>query len=182
LGVPVVHLWLVRSKGIATDPVFILQRRSDNGKLDKAVGGHVSDRHGHDPDIALLHEASEEMGGVHLNFVGLGRTALKGVNPERRQDTAVVYRLGDPAWVISGRYGRDGSYHEKPTMLYSYCGVYDGPLDSIESDYEVSGFVEMPLSAIREMMKLEMGRNLFTPDVQQLIEPVAVQIMSMASR
>lgn len=53
VGVAVVHLWLARTEGIHDDPVLILQQRSDNHRLDKAVGGHISSDLTDDNEVAM---------------------------------------------------------------------------------------------------------------------------------
>lgn len=171
IGVSIIHVWLARSSGLESDPIFILQERSDNKRLDKTIGGHISS--GLTSDQTVEMEASEEMGGVALRIVStLGDKALAGVN---LVNEAVVAQSGLDPWQISGRHDHSGVYYEKPTRVTTYLGVYDGDLNTIESDFEVNYFVEMPYSQI----KSEISRNpdRFTPDLISLIDGVAEQFI-----
>ncbi len=176
IGVSAVHVWLARSKGADNDPIFILQERSDNKRLDKTIGGHISS--GLTPDQTVEMEASEEMGGVSLKIVAaLGKKALEGVNLGRE---AVAVQIGVDPWQISGRHDRAGDYYEKPTRTYSYVGLYDGDLETIESDFEVNYFVEMPYSQIQTEIQEYPDR--FTPDLKNLIDGIADRVMHRDDR
>lgn len=180
VGVEVVHLWLMRSEGHEgdpKDPVFILQRRSDNKKLDKTVGGHVSAHM--TPDGTVEREFTEETGLPGLKILsGLGRRALHEVDLTTEAVAELSYT--NP-WQISGRHDRSGIYYEKPTRAHTYLGFYDGPLDMTRhTDGEVLSLLAMPYSRIKELMAKD--RDRFTPDAQQLIDNVAERFAQMQGR
>ncbi len=171
IGVSAIHVWLVRSSGADEDPIFILQERSDNKRLDKTIGGHISS--GLTPDQTVEMEASEEMGGVSLKIVtALGKKALEGVDLSRE---AVAAQIGVDPWQKSGRYDRAGDYYEKPTRTYSYVGFYDGDLETIKSDFEVNYFVEMSYSQIQR--EIQENPDRFTPDLKNLIDGIADRVI-----
>lgn len=91
-----------------TDPVMIFQRWSDNGRLDKFVGGHVSQ--GMTFDETAIKEVAEEMGGMQVRLVAdLGRRALSGIDLTR---TAALQPFSGMPWDVSVRHERDGSTYK----------------------------------------------------------------------
>lgn len=174
LGLPVVHIWLVRSDGHSEDPVFILQERSDNNRLDKTVGGHTSS--GATPDETAEREFSEEKGaGARFRVVsGLGEEALLGVD----LTVEAVAQEGELVpWQLSERHDRSGDTWFKPTRTHTYIGFFDGSLDVEGGDGEATYFTEMPYSEIKSLTRTSPER--FTPDVIQLIDGVAEQIKEL---
>lgn len=168
LGVKVIHVWLAAHPRPEnpTDPIMIFQQRSDNGRLDKFVGGHVS--HGETFDETVLREAEEEMGGLSVKIVNdLGSKAL--ASQDLTTSAAIMAVSGMP-WDVSRRYDRDNVY-DKPTRVMTYVGFYDGDLVNIEHDFEVTGVKTMPLS--EALQGIHDNPELFTPDVVKHLPQIA---------
>lgn len=158
-----------------TDPVMIFQRWSDNGRLDKFVGGHVSQ--GMTFDETAIKEVAEEMGGMQVRLVAdLGRRALSGIDLAR---TAALQPFSGMPWDVSVRHERDGSTYKKPTRVVTYIGYYDGPLDDIEHDFEVSGVQTMKLSEAQQA--IQENPDQFTSDVVSHFPQIAEAFRSLGS-
>lgn len=169
LGVKVVHVWLARhaENDDPTNPVMIFQKRSDNGRLDKFVGGHVSS--GMTFDETALKEIDEEMHGLPVRLVtDLGSKALEGVD---LTETAALLPFSGMPWVVSKRHGRGGEAYDKPTRVMTYLGLYDGPLDDITHDFEVQDMQTMRLS--EALQAIQDNPDHFTPDVVDHLPQVA---------
>lgn len=166
VAVPVVHIYLFRPPEGDKEPRIILQERSDNHRLDKTVGGHVSA--GLTAEEAAEKETSEEM-GISVHFAScVGLTALSETVASE-ESNPVVHVDHDP-WQVSGRHDRTGVYYEKPSTVDIFVGLFDGDIEALETDFEVTKFVEFSITELREAM--EHNPELFTPDLQTQFEKV----------
>jgi len=165
ISVPVIHVWLFRSPTPEGELRLILQERSDNHRLDKTVGGHVSA--GLTPEGAVHQEAGEEMGLAVKIVSSLGSSALSDV--DLAEEAALLHANHDP-WQVSGRHDRSGVYYEKPSIVDVYIGVFDGNIEDLDTDFEVTKFVEISANELRQDM-LENPDN-YTPDLHSQLDKV----------